>query len=201
MKKTCAYDIEYCFPWGWGEIQGIANRTDYDLNAHSKPSGESLTYFDDTTNKHYVPHVIEPSAGVDRSVMAFLVDAYTEETITTSSNKVENRVLLKLHPSLAPVKVAILPLSKNEQLTPLARQVYKNIRHSKSIQGAIHYDEAQSIGRRYRRQDEIGTPLCVTIDFDSLKDNAVTIRERDSMSQTRVSIDTLEKSLNEKISS
>ena len=145
--------------------------------------------------------MIEPSAGVDRSVMAFLVDAYTEETITTSSSKVENRVLLKLHPSLAPVKVAILPLSKNEQLIPLARQVYDNIRRSKSIQGAIHYDEAQSIGRRYRRQDEIGTPLCVTIDFDSLQDDAVTIRERDSMSQTRVSIDTLEKSLNEKISS
>ena len=181
-------DIEYRFPWGWGEIQGIANRTDYDLRAHSERSGEQLTYFDEESGQHITPYVVEPAAGVDRAVMAFLADAYTEEEAPTASGKVERRVLLKLHPTLAPVKVAVLPLSRNERLVPLAREVYDGVRRSDAINGLVQYDDAQSIGRRYRRQDEIGTPLCVTVDFDSLDDSAVTIRERDSMAQVRVPI-------------
>ena len=181
-------DIEYLFPWGWGEIQGIANRTDYDLKAHSAQSGEDLNYFDEETKQHITPYVIEPSAGVDRAVLTFLVDAYTEEDAPTASGGTERRVLLKLHPALAPVKVALLPLSRNEKLVPLARQVHDTVRRSGAIKGLVQYDDAQSIGRRYRRQDEVGTPLCVTVDFESLEDAAVTIRERDSMAQVRVPI-------------
>ena len=181
-------DIEYLFPWGWGEVQGIANRADYDLIAHSKQSGEELTYFDEEAGQHITPYVIEPSAGVDRAVMTFLVDAYTEEEARTASGKTERRVLLKLHPALAPVKVAVLPLSRNEKLVHLAREVYDTVRRADAVVGLVQYDDAQSIGRRYRRQDEIGTPLCVTVDFDSLDDNAVTIRERDTMAQVRVPI-------------
>ena len=185
------YDIEYNFPWGWGEIQGIANRTDFDLKAHMTMSGEKLTYFDEISGQHVVPYVIEPSLGVDRAVMTLLVDAYTEEETTTPSGKNETRVLLKLDPSIAPVKVAVLPLSRNEKLAPLAKSVYDEVRRSSLVGGNVQFDDAQSIGRRYRRQDEIGTPLCVTVDFDSLDDDCVTIRERDSMKQKRVSITTL----------
>ena len=185
------YDIEYNFPWGWGEIQGIANRTDFDLKAHMAMSGEKLTYFDEISGQHVVPYVIEPSLGVDRAVMTLLVDAYTEEETTTPSGKNETRVLLKLDPSIAPVKVAVLPLSRNEKLAPLAKSVYDEVRRSSLVGGNVQFDDAQSIGRRYRRQDEIGTPLCVTVDFDSLDDDCVTIRERDSMKQKRVSITTL----------
>ncbi|MCH8110199.1 MAG: glycine--tRNA ligase, partial [Chloroflexi bacterium] len=189
------HDIEYRFPWGWGEIQGIANRTDYDLKAHTASSGESLVYFDDATSQNIVPYVVEPAAGVDRAVMTFLVDAYTEEEAPTASGGTERRVLLKLHPALAPVKVAILPLSRNERLAPLAREVYDKVRRSTAINGMVQYDDAQSIGRRYRRQDEVGTPLCVTVDFDSIDDNAVTIRERDTMAQVRVPIAELTREL------
>jgi len=182
------YDIEYKFPWGWGEIQGIANRTDFDLKAHMTMSGEKLTYFDEASGQHVIPYVIEPSLGVDRAVMTLLVDAYTEEETNAASGKTETRVLLKLDPSIAPIKVAVLPLSRNEKLVPLAKTVYDNIRKSRLIGGNVQFDDAQSIGRRYRRQDEIGTPLCVTVDFDSLDDDCVTIRERDSMNQKRVSI-------------
>ena len=182
------YDIEYKFPWGWGEIQGIANRTDFDLKAHMTMSGEKLTYFDEASGQHVIPYVIEPSLGVDRAVMTLLGDAYTEEETTAASGKTETRVLLKLDPSIAPIKVAVLPLSRNEKLVPLAKSVYDNIRKSRLIGGNVQFDDAQSIGRRYRRQDEIGTPLCVTVDFDSLDDDCVTIRERDSMNQKRVSI-------------
>ena len=185
------YDIEYNFPWGWGEIQGIANRTDFDLKAHMAMSGEKLPYFDEISGQHVVPYVIEPSLGVDRAVMTLLVDAYTEEETTTPSGKNETRVLLKLDPSIAPVKVAVLPLSRNEKLAPLAKSVYDEVRRSSLVGGNVQFDDAQSIGRRYRRQDEIGTPLCVTVDFDSLDDDCVTIRERDSMKQKRVSITTL----------
>ena len=180
------YDIEYNFPWGWGEIQGIANRTDFDLKAHMTMSGEKLTYFDEISGQHVVPYVIEPSLGVDRAVMTLLVDAYTEEETTTPSGKNETRVLLKLDPSIAPVKVAVLPLSRNEKLAPLAKSVYDEVRRSSLVGGNVQFDDAQSIGRRYRRQDEIGTPLCVTVDFDSLDDDCVTIRERDSMKQKRI---------------
>ena len=186
--SKATYDVEYLFPWGWGEIQGIANRTDFDLKAHSERSGHSLTYFDQAAKKRFTPYVVEPSAGVDRAAMTFLVDAYTEEEAPTADGGVQKRVLLKLHPTIAPVKVAVLPLSRNQRLAPLARDVYDKVRRSGAAGGFVQYDDAQSIGRRYRRQDEIGTPLCVTVDFDSLDDNAVTIRERDTMAQTRVPI-------------
>ena len=185
------YDIEYLYPWGWGEIQGIANRTDYDLKAHTEASGQNLTYFDQPNNRRLTPYVIEPSAGVDRAAMTFLVDAYTEEQVSTPAGKTETRVLLKLHPELAPVKVAILPLSRNARLTPTAREVFETVRRSGRIPGFVQYDDTQSIGRRYRRQDEIGTPLCVTVDFDTLDDNAVTIRYRDTMEQIRLPISDL----------
>ena len=195
------YDIEYEFPWGWGEIQGISNRTNFDLKAHMEMSGERLTYFDDKSGQHVIPYVIEPSLGVDRAVMTLLVDAYTEEETESAAGKKDTRVLLKLHPSVAPVKVAILPLSRNEKLAPLARNVYDTIRKSNLIDGHIQFDDAQSIGRRYRRQDEIGTPVCVTVDFDSLEDDKVTIRDRDSMDQSRVPLVSLEKELSNKLKS
>ena len=189
--SKATHDIEYLYPWGWGEIQGVANRTDYDLRAHSEASGQTLSYFDQPNSRHIVPYVIEPAAGVDRSVMTFLVDAYVEEEVTSASGRTETRTLLKLHPDIAPVKVAILPLSRNQRLTPTAREVYDVVRRSPLVQGFVQYDDTQSIGRRYRRQDEIGTPLCVTVDFDTLDDRAVTIRDRDTMQQTRVPIESL----------
>ena len=185
-------DIEYLFPWGWGEIAGIANRTNYDLTAHSKESGKELSYFDETTKKHVIPYVVEPSFGLDRAVMALLIEGYTHETLVGAKGKEEPRISLRLNPSVAPVQVAILPLSKKEILSELAREIYKNIKSSSLVKPLIYYDETQSIGRRYRRQDEIGTPLCVTVDFESLEDNAVTIRQRDSMDQKRVLINKLE---------
>lgn len=197
--STATSDIEYLFPWAWGEVNGIANRTDYDLKAHSSATGEQLTYFNPESEEHIFPYVIEPTFGVDRTVLCLLIDAYTEEEAPTASGKNEKRVLLKLHPSVAPVKVAVLPLSRNERLVPLAREVYEQIRASNTIDGLVQYDDAQSIGRRYRRQDEIGTLLCVTVDFDSLDDNAVTIRERDSMAQTRVPISELAAKLKQSI--
>jgi glycyl-tRNA synthetase len=187
--KDC-YDIEYLFPMGWSELEGIANRGDYDLIQHAKYSGKSLSYCDEESGERYVPYVIEPSGGVDRSVLAFLLDAYDEEEVEG-----EKRVVLHLHHSLAPVKVAVLPLSRNERLIPLSRQVYDQLRPS----FITYYDDTQSIGRRYRRQDEIGTPFCVTIDFDSLEDNQVTIRERDSLAQIRVPIERLEQVLQAKL--
>jgi len=193
------FDIEYKFPWGWGEIQGIANRTDFDLKSHSEMSGEKLTYFDEQSQEHIIPYVIEPSCGVDRTVMALLIDAYSEETTIQPNGKSDTRVLLKLSPNIAPVKVAVLPLSRNEKLTPLANKIYDQVRKSSLISGHVQFDDSQSIGRRYRRQDEIGTPLCVTVDFDSLEDNMVTIRERDSMKQTRVQISKLPEIISQKL--
>jgi glycyl-tRNA synthetase len=173
------YDVEYLYPWGWGELEGIANRTDYDLTQHAVHSGEKLEYFDQVTGERYVPHVIEPAVGATRTMMAFLMSAYTEDEVEG-----EARTLLKLHPRLAPYKVAVLPLSRKETLTPLAREVLSLLQPHVMCD----YDETQSIGRRYRRQDEIGTPWCVTVDFDSLDDRAVTIRDRDSLEQVRVPI-------------
>ncbi len=184
------YDVEYLFPMGWAELEGIANRGDFDLVQHAKHSGKSLIYFDEETGERFVPYIIEPSAGVDRSALAFLIDAYDEEMAEG-----ELRTVLHLHPALAPIKVAVLPLSRNEKLVPLAKQIYTHLRRSFMTQ----YDDAQSIGRRYRRQDEIGTPFCVTIDFESLEDNQVTIRERDSMAQIRVPISELDKILQAKL--
>ncbi len=184
-------DIEYNFPWGWGELEGVANRTDYDLKAHSQHSGQSLTYFDDATSQHITPYVIEPAAGLSRTLAVALLDSYTTEL----DEKGDERVVLKLPSLISPIKVAVLPLSKKDVLTPTAQKVYKMIRERWMCQ----YDETQSIGRRYRRQDEIGTPLCVTIDFDSLDDNAVTVRERDTQQQIRVPIDGLMEALAERL--
>ncbi len=172
-------DVEYLFPFGWGELEGIANRTDFDLKAHAAASGESLDYFDQTTNERYVPHVIEPAAGATRSMMAFLLAAYDTDVVAG-----EERTVLRLHPRLAPFKVAVLPLSKKDTLTPLARQVLGLLQP----RFMCDYDETQNIGKRYRRQDEIGTPLCVTVDFDSLDDGQVTVRERDSTEQVRLPV-------------
>jgi len=175
-------DVEFLFPWGWGELEGIANRTDFDLKAHSAASGERLEYFDQGTGERYVPHVIEPAAGATRTMMAFLIAAYDTDEVGG-----EPRSLLRLHPRLAPYQVAVLPLSKKDTLTPVAREVLGIVQR----QFMCEYDETQAIGRRYRRQDEIGTPLCVTVDFDSLDDRAVTVRDRDSTAQDRVPIDGL----------
>jgi glycyl-tRNA synthetase len=183
-------DIEYLFPMGWAELEGIANRGDFDLKQHASFSGRNLEYFDDETKEHFVPYVIEPSAGVDRSFLAFLIDAYDEEP-----DKGEIRTVLRLHQDLAPFKVAVLPLSRKNQLISLSKEVHGLIR---PLWSTI-YDDAQSIGRRYRRQDEIGTPLCVTIDFQSLEDKAITIRDRDSMAQIRVPISELIDNLNQKL--
>ena len=188
--KDC-YDIEYLFPMGWSELEGIANRGDYDLTQHAKHSGRDLSYYDGENNERYIPYIIEPSGGVDRTVLALLIDAYHEEVVEG-----EARVLLRLSPSLAPMKAAVLPLSKNERLIPLAKKVYAQLCPS----FMTCYDDSQSIGRRYRRQDEIGTPFCVTIDFESLEDNQVTIRERDSLAQIRVPVQELEKTLQAKLS-
>ena len=172
-------DIEYAFPWGWGELEGIANRTDFDLRAHQESSGTSLEYFDQATNGSYLPHVIEPAAGATRAMMAFLLAAYDEDEIGG-----ERRAVLRLHPKLAPYQVAVLPLSKKDTLAALSRDVLHRLqRHF-----MCEFDETQSIGRRYRRQDEIGTPFCVTVDFESLEDNQVTVRDRDSTEQMRLPI-------------
>ena len=172
-------DIEVHFPWGWGELEGIANRGNYDLTQHANHSGQKLTYFDQDRNEHIVPHVIEPAAGVDRIFLTLLLDAYDEEEVGE-----DTRTVLRLSPKIAPVNVAVLPLSRNEKLTPTARNVMDVLRSQFKAQ----YDDAQSIGRRYRRQDEIGTPLCITVDFETMEDDAVTIRNRDSMAQERVPI-------------
>ena len=183
-------DIEFKFPWGWGELEGIAQRTDFDLNRHAEFSKQKLDYFDQATNERYVPYVVEPAAGANRTMAAFLLAAYDEDVIND-----EPRTVLRLHPRLAPYQVAILPLSKKDSLTPLADQIFSTV----SKRYYCDYDETQAIGRRYRRQDEIGTPYCITVDFDSLEDGQVTIRERDTTQQERVSIDRLEQVLNEKL--
>jgi glycyl-tRNA synthetase len=175
-------DVEYEYPWGWGELEGIANRTDYDLTQHAKFSGQDLTYYDQEADRRYTPYVIEPAAGADRATLAFLLAAYDEEDV-----RGEKRVLLRLDPRLAPIKVAVLPLSRNERLSPVAEEVAAGLR----LHFMIDVDSAGSIGRRYRRQDEVGTPLCVTVDFDTLEDRAVTVRDRDSMTQERVGLDRL----------
>tara|TARA_A100001037_G_scaffold252940_1_gene237185 strand:- start:7852 stop:9165 length:1314 start_codon:yes stop_codon:yes gene_type:complete len=179
-------DIEYLFPWGWGELQGIANRTDFDLKAHTDHSGVRLDYFDQENNEHYTPYVIEPAVGVDRIFLTLLIDAYREEEINDGKEK---RTVLKLSPQIAPIQIAILPLSRNEKLVPKAKEIFTLLNQNYSCE----YDDAQSIGRRYRRQDEIGTPLCITVDFDTIeKDNQVTIRDRDTMKQIRIPIENLQ---------
>jgi len=175
-------DIEYLFPIGWSELEGVANRGDFDLRRHAEYSGEALEYFDQQSGERYVPYVIEPAAGADRATLAFLVDAYDEEDLDG-----ETRTVLRLHPRLAPVKVAVLPLLRKDGQPELAREVHQALR------GVLHseYDDGGSIGRRYRRQDEIGTPWCVTIDHESVENRTVTVRDRDSLSQERVALDEL----------
>ncbi len=176
-------DIEFLFPFGWGELWGIADRTDYDLKQHQDHSGKDMTYFDQETGEHYIPYVVEPSLGADRVALAFLCDAYDEEVV--DADKQDTRVVLRLHPALAPFKAAVLPLSK--KLSEGAQEVYgKLAKHF-----MVDFDESGSIGKRYRRQDEIGTPLCITYDFDSVEDGCVTVRDRDTMQQERVAIDDL----------
>ena len=179
-------DIEFLFPFGWGELWGISDRTNFDLTQHMNHSKKSLEYFDSETNERYIPYVIEPSLGVERVALAFLCDAYDEETIAEN----DVRTVLRLHPALAPVKAAVLPLSK--KLKDEAIDLYKKL----SKKFTVEYDEAGSIGKRYRRQDEIGTPICITYDFDSNKDNCVTVRNRDDMTQERISIDSVEEYIN-----
>ncbi|MGN6332094.1 MAG: glycine--tRNA ligase [Motilibacteraceae bacterium] len=185
-KRTV--DIEYRFKFAgseWGELEGIANRTDFDLSTHSKHSGADLTYFDQDKGERWTPYVIEPAAGVGRPLMAFLLDAYTEDEAPNAKGVMEKRTVLKLDPRLAPVKVAVLPLSRNADLSPKARDLAAQLRQSWNVD----FDDAGAIGRRYRRQDEIGTPFCVTVDFDTLEDQAVTVRSRDTMEQERIGLD------------
>ena len=176
-------DFEYRFPFGWGELWGIADRTDYDLKQHQEHSGESMEYLDPATGEKFIPFCVEPSVGVDRALLAFLCDAYEEQELEGG----DSRVVLHLHPALAPVKVAVLPLQKNK-LGDKAREVYSML----AKKFMCEYDETGSIGKRYRRQDEVGTPMCVTIDFDTLEDGTVTVRDRDTMTQQRLPIDELE---------
>ena len=187
--KDC-YDIEYRFPWGWAELEGIASRTDYDLRQHAEHSGQDLTYFDEETKSRYFPYVVEPSGGLDRGVLAFWLDSYNEEPDGEAV-----RIVCRLHRKLAPVTVAVLPLSRNDKLVSTVQDVHARLRRHFTTQ----FDDAQSIGRRYRRQDEIGTPYCVTVDFDSLDDQQVTIRDRDTMHQSRVPIDDLVSVLQDKL--
>ena len=190
--STATADVEFQFPWGWGELEGVANRTDFDLTQHAKFSGQDVSYFDQEADRRYVPYVIEPAAGADRSLLAFLLAAYTEEEV-----RGEKRTVLRLDHRLAPYQAAVLPLSRNEKLSPVAEEVEALLRP----RFMIDYDDAGSIGRRYRRQDEVGTPFCVTVDFDTIDDRAVTVRERDSMSQDRVPIEKLETHLQDRLTS
>jgi len=195
-KRTV--DLEYEFPWGWAELWGCANRTDFDLKQHAKFSGQELSYRDEETGEKYVPYVIEPALGLDRSVLTFLIDAYEEidggRTTTTESAK-DVETVLRFHPAIAPVKAAVLPLAKKEPLVTTA----KDIRDSLSRRFVVQYDESGSVGRRYRRQDEIGTPFCITVDFETAEDGKVTVRDRDTMKQERVAIAELEQMLTERI--
>jgi len=188
-KRTVDIEYRYRFQGSeWGELEGIANRTDFDLTTHSKASGADLSYFDQTTGERFTPYVIEPAAGLSRSLMTFLVDAYSEDEAPNTKGGVDKRVVLRLDKRLAPTKVAVLPLSRNADLTPKAKDLATQLRQ----RWTIDFDDAGAIGRRYRRQDEVGTPFCITVDFDTLEDHAVTVRDRDSMAQERVALDQVE---------
>ena len=195
-KRTVDIEYRYEFPGSeWAELEGIANRTDFDLTTHAKASGVDLSYLDPESGERYVPYVIEPAVGVDRSMLVFLLDAYAEDEAPDAKGAMEKRTVMRLDPRLAPVKVAVLPLSRNSDLSPKARDIAAALRKRWNTE----FDDASAIGRRYRRQDEIGTPYCVTVDFDTLEDLAVTVRDRDSMRQERVSIAGLESYLTERL--
>src|SRR6202522_3008130 len=195
-KRTV--DIEYRFDFTgseWGELEGVANRTDFDLSSHQEHSGVDLTYLDQESGERYTPYVIEPAAGADRGTLVFLLDAYSEDEAPDAKGKLEKRTVLRLDPRLAPVKVAVLPLSRNADLSPKAKDIAATLRKRLNTD----FDDARAIARRYRRQDEIGTPFCVTVDFDTLEDQAVTVRERDTMAQQRIGIDALPAYLSERL--
>ncbi|SDN74528.1 glycyl-tRNA synthetase [Actinomyces ruminicola] len=195
-KRTVDLEYRFGFVGGeWGELEGIANRTDFDLSTHAEHSGKDLSYFDQGKNTRWTPYVIEPSAGLTRSLMAFLVEAYTEDEAPNTKGGVDKRVLLRLDPRLAPVKAAVLPLSRKEELTTPARELAARLRRSWNVE----YDDAGAVGRRYRRQDEVGTPFCITYDFESLQDGAVTVRERDTMAQERIPLEGVERYLAERL--
>ena len=195
-KRTV--DIEYRFQFGgteFAELEGIANRTDFDLTTHSKHSGVDLSYYDQDKQERWMPYVVEPAAGLTRAVLAFLLEAYDEDSAPNTKGGVDKRTVMRFDPRLAPVKAAVLPLSRNPDLSPKARDLAKALR----MRWNVDFDDAGAIGRRYRRQDEIGTPFAVTVDFDTLQDNAVTVRDRDSMKQERVSLDRVEQYLVERL--
>jgi len=195
--SSATSDVEYLFPIGWSELEGIANRGDFDLTQHARYSGEKLEYFDQGSGEHYVPYVIEPAAGADRAVLAFMVDAYDEELVERQgAGEGERRTVLRLHPRLAPVKAAVLPLVAKEGQPELAREVHRAVRERVQAE----YDEGGAIGRRYRRQDEIGTPFCLTIDHQSFEDRTITLRDRDSLAQERLSIEGIAEALERRVS-
>lgn len=193
---NAATDIEFNFPFGFKELEGIHSRTDFDLSQHQEYSGKKIQYFDSELNKSYVPYVVETSVGLDRTFLSLLSNAYSEETIEKEDGKKDQRVVLKIPAPLAPIKVAVMPLVKKDGLPEKAREILKRLQFDNNCQ----YDEKDSIGKRYRRQDAIGTPFCVTVDHDSLEDNTVTIRYRDTMEQERIAIDEIEKIVNDKVS-
>ena len=198
-EELCFYskattDFEFKFPFGWGELWGVADRTDYDLTQHQNTSGQDMTYFDQDKNEHYIPYVIEPSLGVERSVLAFLCNAYTEEVLTDANGKEDVRVVMKFHPALAPFKAAVLPLAK--KLAPVAEPIHEEL----SKYFMVDYDAAGSIGKRYRREDEIGTPFCICVDFDTETDGCVTIRDRDTMQQVRIPVSEVRSYIEERLS-
>ena len=195
-KRTVDIEYRFDFPGSeWGELEGIANRTDFDLTTHGKASGQDMSYLDPESGERYVPYVVEPALGVDRTLLVHLLDAYTEDEAPDAKGKLEKRTVLRLDPRIAPVKVAVLPLSRNSDLSPKARDVAAELRRHWNAD----FDDASAIGRRYRRQDEVGTPYCVTVDFETLEDQAVTVRERDSMKQERIGIDGLTAYLSERM--
>lgn len=192
---SAAIDIEFLFPFGWGEIEGIHNRTDYDLRRHQEYSGKNLEYFDDESKEKFIPYVIETSAGASRGLMAFLVNAFAEDEAPTGDGKTETRTVMKFHPLLAPVKAAILPLVRKDGMPELAMKLFHSLKH----QFKVFYDESGTVGKRYRRQDEIGTPFCITIDSETLQNQTVTIRDRDRMTQIRIAMDAVRNYLNDKL--
>ncbi len=192
-KRTV--DLEYLFPFGWKELTGLAYRGDYDLRMHQEGSGTNLTYFDQANDRHFIPHVVEPTFGVDRLLLIVLIESYAEEETVDANGKASSRTVMRFVPEVAPYKVAVLPLSRKPELAGTAGEVFDKVRE----RYVAEYDETQNIGRRYRRQDEIGTPLCVTVDFDTLDDNAVTVRDRDTMEQVRVPISELLPTLDEQL--
>ena len=194
FNSNATTDFEFKFPFGWGELWGVADRTDYDLTQHQNTSGQDMTYFDQDKNEHYIPYVIEPSLGVERSVLAFLCNAYTEEVLTDANGKEDVRVVMKFHPALAPFKAAILPLAK--KLAPVAEPIHEEL----SKYFMVDYDAAGSIGKRYRREDEIGTPFCICVDFDTETDGCVTIRDRDTMQQVRIPVSEVRSYIEERLS-